>query len=314
MADQYRSSLDDPNVWVPYRYHPSQIAAITFVVAFSLTTILHIFQVCKKRTWYFIPLVIGGIFEVLGYIGRILSTNDLWALGPFIMQSLLLLIAPALFAASIYIVLGRIILLVDGEQHSLIRQRWLTKIFVTGDVISFLVQAGGGGIQAAGSLTLLHAGEKVIVVGLFLQLTFFGFFIIVAGLFHYRFVKSNAHLASRYFQGSTTQHSTKPAQHSTISAHQLPWKRHMHVLYIASGLIMIRSVFRLVEYLQGNNGYLLRHEVYLYIFDALLMLVVMCHFNWVHPAQVTDLYQKRVLERDMYAMETRDRYMQYEAV
>lgn len=67
------------------------------------------------------------------------------------MQSLLLLIAPALFAASIYIVLGRVILLVDGEQYSLIRQKWLTKIFVTGDVISFLVQAGGGGIQAAGS-------------------------------------------------------------------------------------------------------------------------------------------------------------------
>jgi hypothetical protein len=233
------------------------------------------------------------IVEVVGYVGRILSTNDLWALGPFIMQSLLLLIAPALFAASIYIVLGRIILLVDGEQHSLIRQKWLTKIFVTGDVISFLVQAGGGGIQAAGSLELLHTGEKIIVVGLFLQLTFFGFFIVVAGLFHFRFARSYTQLAG---------------------AHQLPWRRHMHVLYIASGLIMIRSVFRVVEYLQGNNGYLLRHEYFLYIFDAVLMLIVMCLFNWSHPAEVTDLYQKRLGARDIHVMETRNQYMQHEDV
>jgi hypothetical protein len=39
--------------------------------------------------------------------------------------------------------LGRIILVTDGESHSLIRKRWLTKIFVTGDVISFLMQGSG---------------------------------------------------------------------------------------------------------------------------------------------------------------------------
>jgi hypothetical protein len=218
------------------------------------------------------------------------------------MQSLLLLIAPALFAASIYIVLGRIILLVDGERYSLIRQKWLTKMFVTGDVISFLVQAGGGGIQAAGTLQLLHAGEKIIVVGLFLQLAFFGFFIVVAGLFHYRFARANAGLSSEYAQEYT----------STIAAHKLPWRRHLYVLYGASGLIMIRSIFRVVEYLQGNNGYLLRHEVYLYIFDALFMLVVMCLFNWVHPAQVTDLYLKRKSTGELHMLETPDRHLAYE--
>jgi hypothetical protein len=67
----------------------------------------------------------------------------MYKLGPFIIQSLLLLVAPALFAASIYIILGRVILLVDGERYSLIRQRWLTTIFVCGDVFSFLIQGGG---------------------------------------------------------------------------------------------------------------------------------------------------------------------------
>ena len=81
----------------------------------------------------------------MGYIGRVLSSRESpnWTLGPFIMQSLLLLLAPALYAASIYMVLGRIIELIDGEKQSLIRKRWLTKLFVMGDVLSFTVQMAG---------------------------------------------------------------------------------------------------------------------------------------------------------------------------
>lgn len=59
------------------------------------------------------------------------------------MQSLLILLAPAFFAASIYMILGRLIVLVDGEAHSPIRVKWLTKIFVGGDVLSFLAQSAG---------------------------------------------------------------------------------------------------------------------------------------------------------------------------
>lgn len=59
--DRPRPALDDPNAYVLYRYYPSQVAAIVFVILFALTTILHIFQLIKKRTWYFIPLVVGGL-------------------------------------------------------------------------------------------------------------------------------------------------------------------------------------------------------------------------------------------------------------
>jgi hypothetical protein len=58
-------------------------------------------------------------------------------------QTLLLLVAPALFAASVYMSLSRIITLADGEERALIKRRWLTKFFVGGDVVSFLLQMGG---------------------------------------------------------------------------------------------------------------------------------------------------------------------------
>jgi RTA1 like protein len=70
-----------------------------------------------------------------------------WTLGPYLIQTLFLLLAPALFAASIYMLLGRIILVLDAEAHALLRKKWLTKIFVTGDVLSFLLQGAGAYTQ-----------------------------------------------------------------------------------------------------------------------------------------------------------------------
>lgn len=62
---------------------------------------------------------------------------------PYVIQEVLLLVAPSLFAASIYMILGRVIRLLNGASNSPIRPSWLTKIFVTGDVVSFFMQSGG---------------------------------------------------------------------------------------------------------------------------------------------------------------------------
>lgn len=122
----------------------------------------------------------------------------------------------------------------------------------------------GGGYQASGTASALETGAHIIIVGLFVQLAFFGFFIVVAVKFHLSI-------------------SRVP----TIRLHnELSWEKHMNALYVASVLIMIRSIFRVVEYLQGFNGYLLHHEAYLYIFDALLMFLVMVLLNVVHPSEL----------------------------
>jgi hypothetical protein len=62
---------------------------------------------------------------------------------PYILQTLLLLIAPTLYAATIYMELGRIVVLTDGEAYCFIRRRWLTKLFLIGDIISFIMQGAG---------------------------------------------------------------------------------------------------------------------------------------------------------------------------
>ena len=88
---------------------------------------------------------ITSIVEIVGYAARTFSASQTpnWTTGPYIVQTILLLVAPALFAASIYMILGRIILMTGGETHAIVKRRWLTKLFVLGDVVSFTVQAGG---------------------------------------------------------------------------------------------------------------------------------------------------------------------------
>jgi hypothetical protein len=208
-----------------------------------------------------------------------------WTLGPYIIQSLLILLAPAFFAASIYMVLGRIIRLTDGESHSIIRASWLTKVFVAGDVLSFLAQSSGGGLMAkAKTASDVKLGQNVITAGLGIQVLFFGLFIIVAGVFHIRIHKV----------------PTSRSRSSTI-----PWERHLFVLYSASALILIRSVFRIIEYVMGDNGVLLSTEIYLYIFDATLMFLAMVLFNIYHPSAIIT---KKTMHDDLESHNLQERH------
>ncbi|KAG6986632.1 hypothetical protein G7Y79_00075g099040 [Physcia stellaris] len=156
--------------------------------------------------------------------------------------------------------------LTAGERYSLVRRTWLTKIFVGGDVLSFLVQSSGGGIMAGRTQKLLDLGQNIVIGGLIVQILSFGFFLIAAVIFHIRINR-----------------------HPTNQSREVPWRRHIKTLYAASILILARSIFRVVEYLQGFSGYLLSHEVFLYIFDAILMLAVMILLNVVHPSEITKL-------------------------
>lgn len=128
-----------------FNYDPSLAAAALFTVLFALTSIFHTYQLIRTRTWYFTALVVGGALESAGYIARIVCSQQTpdWTLGVYIIQAIFLLVAPALFSASIYMVLGRLIKIVNGQEYCVINLRWLTKIFVTGDIISFLVLSGG---------------------------------------------------------------------------------------------------------------------------------------------------------------------------
>lgn len=53
-----------------YKYDPSGVAALVFVALFGLTTSVHIFQMIRNRSWFFIPFIIGGLCKFIPHSGR----------------------------------------------------------------------------------------------------------------------------------------------------------------------------------------------------------------------------------------------------
>ncbi|KAF3405284.1 hypothetical protein DPV78_002617 [Talaromyces pinophilus] len=253
----------------PYYYTPSLGAAIIFVLLFAATTALHMYQMCKTKTWFLLAFCCGGIFEAAGYITRAKSATESgiprYEIGPFVAQNMLLLVAPALFAASIYMELGRISAAVGGDAFLLVRRQRLTGTFVAGDVIAFLSQFGGSGLMAASNLSVRNIGRIIATVGLFVQICFFSCFIVAGLLFHHRLRKTPT---------------------PRLLDQQLSYQRHMYVIYGTSVLIFARSIVRVIEFIQGLDGYIATHQLFIFIFDAVPMFVVMFILNWIHPSEI----------------------------
>ena len=112
------------------------------------------------------------------------------------------------------------------------------------------------------------SGNNIVIGGLIVQIIFFGFFLISAVIFQRRIM-------------------TNPTPESV--ADYVPWPKHMYALYSTSILILIRSIFRVAEYVQGSDGVLLSTEAFIYVFDATLMFLVMAVFVVIHPSEVNCL-------------------------
>lgn len=112
------------------------------------------------------------------------------------------------------------------------------------------------------SADMMEIGEYIVIVGLFVQIAFFGGFLVVASVFHWRMRKA------------PTAKSTEPA---------VRWQAYLSTLYVSGILIWVRSLFRAIEYIDGNDGPLMRDEIYVFTLDGMLILIVMVYMNWFHP-------------------------------
>jgi hypothetical protein len=120
---------------------------------------------------------------------------------------------------------------------------------------------------------LADIGNIVIIASLVLQLLWFALFCVVAAIFH------------RRMRMNPTTASTRPG---------VRWETHLHTLYLVSALIMVCSLFRVIEYIQGQDGYLLTTKVFLYVFDALPMFIVVAWLHWKHLGEMAVLLRGEV--------------------
>ncbi|KKY25930.1 putative rta1 domain [Diplodia seriata] len=178
-------------------YNPSASAAWAFIVLFAIAGAFHFIYLIYLRAWFFIPLVLGCVGEAFGYYGRTLAHNNQRAVGPYILQLMLILASPPFLAATIYMTLGRVIRTLDAEQHAVMRTKWTSKLYILVDVACFVMQIFGSAMQGSGDAAGAAQGMHIVLGGLVFQLVVFILFIIMAATFHLRTNREPTRISSR---------------------------------------------------------------------------------------------------------------------
>lgn len=273
-------------------YTPEIAPAVVCIICYTIVTAIHGYFVFKKPKFLsMLPVFIGGIMLIGGYATRLIVRTHLYNIPIYSISTLLILLPPSLFAASIYMCFGRYLKFIHHESASVVRVDWVTKVFLMGDIISFICQGIGGALQTLNNLNTKKIGTDIALAGLSIQVAFVAVFLFVMIIAHYRLLKSPP---------------LKNAESSFRSKYT--WKTFLTLLYIGVILIIIRCVYRLIEFDEGYRGLMNDHEVFMYLLDALPMFLWMALFCILHPrhfmsnasvyddTEMLNVYSKQVVD------------------
>ncbi|KAF5608738.1 RTM1 [Fusarium subglutinans] len=255
---------DQDSIWM---YDPSFPLAVVGTVVYGIIFLAIVYlTLIKYRAWYFIVVVIGSAIEVAAYNIRIHSVQNQSEITPFVLTLTYTVLAPVLIAAGNYLLISRLILAVLPTSHHRILRipgRRLTPIFVFCDVIAFLIQGSGSGIASSDNWQgeMENIGVKVLIVGLAFQLAAFSLFLCVFRRFHVLALRMAVEDAPR------------------------DWQKVVLAVYISSILIMVRCIFRVVEFAGGRDTYAFSHEWLFWVFESLPMAVAIGIFCFYHPGR-----------------------------
>jgi len=135
----------------------------------------------------------------------------------------------------------------------------------------------GAALLASTNPSTSENGSHIVLAGLAIQVVIFGFFVAVAMIFQ------------RRLQIFPTRQSQEVS---------IPWKKHLYILYVTCAFIMFRSIIRIAEFVEGFEGEILTHEVFLFVFDAIPMAAVMAIFAIWYPSSFTSQARKLTASRE----------------
>jgi len=286
-----RRDTPSPDEIDPYSYNPSLALAIVLTTFYLILSVWHMYLsmiYSRKqpiRHKYTICLFVAAIMSLAGWGMRILSIEyrHSWPMSViwYACSQSCIVIAPVFVCASLYLLMTRLIrfnLPADDKEGGGGGRRtqvfWglspkrLGYLFIISDFTSFNTQGGGSSIAGAGSWkgTLRTVGIDVILVGLALQVITFTGFLTVFAMFQSRV-------------NNMKDVSLQPGAKKVITG-----------VWIASILVQIRTVFRLVEFAKGDDGYLMTREWCVYVFEGGPMVIATAILAVYHPV----LYMQQV--------------------
>ncbi|KAJ5261055.1 hypothetical protein N7478_011650 [Penicillium angulare] len=269
-------SLTCPVEATTYGYYPNLGGNAFFTAFFAVISIAQLGLGIHYRTWTFMVAIgIGALMEMAGYIGRVLMHSNPWNAGAFKLQIVCLVLAPTFVAAGVYLTMKHIVLNL-GPEHSKMKPRLFTWIFISCDIGSLILQAAGGGVAAAAGnddAAMLKAGDNIIIAGIAFQVATMS----VCGIFGLHFFwnvsrKGNGLVGEKSLEGTSTS-TVSPSRMRMVLAAEI----------FAYFTVLIRCIYRIPEMAGGWGSPLMQKEDEFLVLDGMMIALACLAFTIFHP-------------------------------
>ncbi|KAK2782328.1 hypothetical protein FQN52_000973 [Onygenales sp. PD_12] len=258
-----------------FQYTPVKGVSIAFAVIWLVSGVLHLWQNnMRYRSWrigFLLPWVCS--LFVIGFTLREIASHGLYGnLNIFIATSCFLFCSPPIYLAINSIIFGRVLYYIPWL--SPIHPGRVVSTFLGLDVIIESLAATGASIASNQShpASLLNVGQILMKVSILGQIPIFSAFCVLVVFFHHRL----------------HQHSIHDRKLRTI----------LIMLYTSTALIMLRNIYRAVDFFQGWGSAMGRTEAYFWCLDAVPILIVTVMMNVFPPASYLPRSHLTYLARD----------------
>ena len=193
------------------------------------------------------------------------------------LQNLLLLLAGPLVAATMYSTLRQLssVIMATLPNHL----RYMSAVFIFVDAGCLASHLIGALVPISGHPAANEVSEKVLLAGLVAELFALTIFFGMTFEIHQR-------VKTAYQIEEICGSDEKGVEATKVKG----WRKFFMSLEVMAVLLAVRSLVRYMEYAEGNDGFVASHEVFIYLFDAVPLCIIMVLFVVLHP-------QKLVRER-----------------
>ncbi|KAI5205408.1 putative RTA1 domain protein [Aureobasidium subglaciale] len=250
-------------------YVPTFAGNLAYLIVFAVFLPAQIGLVWKYRTWgYFVGMFCGILLEILGYVARVLLHDNPFDFDQFVLYLVCLTIGPAFLTASIYLCLGRIVI-VYGEGISRFSPKFYTLGFMMCDFLSLVLQAVGGALAATQDDTNPDdTGVNIMIAGLAFQVVSLTVFVALSLDFVFRARKARESDMNMEFFNLRKR---------------VMFRIFPYALALATITIYIRCVFRVAELQDGFSGELANDEGMFMGFEGPMIIVATMALTFCHP-------------------------------
>ncbi|KAK9354291.1 RTA1 like protein-domain-containing protein [Lipomyces doorenjongii] len=288
MSSDYLSSNSSTNITPNDQYNvygytplkaPNLAALIVFAIAWAAHTGLAVFY---QQIWFGVCLFIAAGLETAGYVGRFLSSSDPTILNDFLVQIICLTLGPAFFMAGTYYLLAEIVV-IWGIENSRFKPWTYSKVFISLDLVSIVLQALGGGMAATALVQNknVNTGTHIMVAGLAFQVLATSIFMLCWLDFYWtrrnrralRLSSSVPDYQENDMSGASETSNVDGPEKFAHIRNAKKTKLFLFALGVSIIFVFVRSVYRVAELSLGWTGYLMTQEGYFLVLDCLMVAI-----------------------------------------